>query len=77
MLYISPQVLFPPPRGFIFINLFICPVIYVFINIFNLINNWVENIKQEDFMEIKKGFKIFILAAPRLYQGVKFIIKKN
>ena len=39
VLYFSPQVFFPPPRGFILINFPIRPFVYTFIGASNPINN--------------------------------------
>ena len=75
--YLLFQVFFPPPKGFVFINLPIHPPVCAFVGIFNPIDNQVESIKREDFIKIKgESFGIFIFITPQPYQGVKSIIKK-
>ena len=64
ILYFLPWVLFILFKIFIPINLPICPFIYIPINIFNPIGNWVENIEREDFIKIKENFDTFIFITP-------------
>ena len=77
ILYFLSWVFFPPFKGFIFINFFICPFICAPINIFNFIYNWIESVKLEDFIKIKENFGTPTPIVLQPYRGVEFIIKEN
>ena len=66
------------PRGFVPINLFIHPFIYVFIGAFNLMDNWVKSVEREDFIKVEEeSYNTLILIIPRPHRGAEFIIKKS
>ena len=64
-------------RGFIPINLPVRLFVCAPVGASSFMGNWVENIKREDFIKIKKNFNIFIFIVLQCCWGAEFIIKES
>ena len=78
MPHLSPRILFPPPGGFVPINLPVRPPACAPVGASGPVGNWVESVEREDFIEMEEesfGAPTFI--APRPHRGPEFIVEES
>ena len=65
------------PGGFVSINLPIRPPVCASVGVSGFVDNWVESVEQEDFIEVEEGFGTPTPAAPRPRRGAEFIVEES